>query len=134
MDAKKIIENLHRAYEILDAVPETNFSLDSYHRETSCGTIMCAYGWLSTTEFFQKQGIRLREHDSGRFDPPDGICDRLDNIFGPDAWVSLFSTKGASWYDTTWHNEKNQTDKQLALLRIKRQLQRIEPHFEIIGR
>lgn len=141
MDRELIIKNLCRAISIVEAAPEESVKLDSYKSETKCGTFFCTFGLLSQDEYFQKQGITLTEcktpddatvlHYDGSpmFAPPINTKEEfkaLDNLFGEDAFDTLFSLRGVGSLDSQVGALKaagtSMSDKDYALARLRMQL------------
>lgn len=125
MDNLKILANLEKAREIIEAIPEQRINLNTFKRTSRCGTIMCLFGWLSVNPFFKEQGLELNQ-DHGIYSPTDESWNNVNDLFGPDA-QHLFATRNSVMIDHVLcliHGDMN--DKELALRRIDHRLQGME--------
>jgi hypothetical protein len=147
-----ILTNLHKAREVIAAIPEVQFDLKEFTSEGSCGTIACTAGWLCHDPYFQgfmKLGVAydgatyetLRVKD---LSSADWLVryDLLDDHFGADAFDALFTARCDGKFDwlhplcevveDSYEPESVSatgellTDKELALWRIDQQVNRIK--------
>lgn len=144
MSNATIVSNLEALLAAVEAQPESQFDL-SYFRHDSedenvCGTLFCTVGLACTMPRFQAEGYELiatpKNYDPGKFtyhvevhgtDVRDS--DASDAAFGTGAWFSLFTPAGDGLFDTDLgykvsgdDYEGNMTDKELAILRLKKQI------------
>lgn len=147
------ITNLKKAIEIIEATPEQRIDLQRYEQQTDCGTLHCAAGELACDPHFIEQGFVLQETSEHcdikmlfcKNAPDRDAYDGSELLFGPDAWVRLFSIYGTGKLDseflpewTKWYNgeepyvseessePKEMSHKALALLRLRKQLALVE--------
>lgn len=123
-----ILENLRKAYEIVAATPEETVCLDTYRRETPCGTLFCTAGLLAQDPFFKKQGFRLVPAGKSHYlDLDDDLAARL---FGESAFGVLFESYGDGLDDEFLSEDsagdERPTHKELALLRLRKQIADVE--------
>ncbi len=119
--------NLIEAIRVVEAEPVLH--LDSFISEHACGTLYCTAGLLAIQPYFQRQGLR--------FDGNWAVTWYLDaprDLFGEDAFDRLFAASEMGVWDDDLireleaPNEDDEptnprpTDKQLALARLRRQL------------
>lgn len=107
-----IIENLELAIKTVEAQPEEQFGLESFKEETSCGTIFCTAGLLTTVEHFRNQGMLLNP-TLGGWDWPrlmtrqstrtPGLYNYewVADLFGPDAFNNLFEIRDQGEWDSS---------------------------------
>lgn len=124
-----ILENLRKAYEIVAATPEETVCLDTFRRETPCGTLFCTAGLLAQDPFFKKQGFRLLSADNSYYLNVDD--EKADRLFGESAFDVLFETYGDGLDDNEFLSEESAGDerpthKELALLRLRKQIADVE--------
>ena len=124
-----ILENLRKAYEIVAATPEETVCLDTFRRETPCGTLFCTAGLLAQDPFFKKQGFRLRPADDSYYLNVDD--EKADRLFGESAFGVLFEAYGDGDDDNEFLSEdsagdERPTHKELALLRLRKQIADVE--------
>lgn len=125
-----ILENLRKAYEIVAATPEETVCLDTFRRETPCGTLFCTAGLLAQDPFFKKQGFRLVPAGKGHYLDLDDD-DLTDRLFGESAFGVLFEAYGDGDDDNEFLSEESAGDerpthKELALLRLRKQIADVE--------
>lgn len=136
----QIQRNLIEAIRVVDAEPDNLVDLDTYERETPCGTLHCTAGLLAHQPYFQAQGLRLLKEIPGR----DHLTihnpfPTFSNLFGILAWDRLFTPRSEGVWDEELirefeaPNEDDEptqpapTDKQLALARLRKQLEELRP-------
>mgnify|MGYP001576459888 CR=1 FL=1 len=126
--------NLIEAIRLVEAEPV--LELDQYLTETTCGTLYCTAGLLAQQPYFQRQGMRLSQDEDwgGLSIGTYFLTIGHRELFGDDAFDRLFaSSKVGVWDDELIReleapNEDAEptkprpTDKQLALARLRRQL------------
>lgn len=136
MDKEKVLVNLRKARQIIEAAPENEFDLMLFKKEkVGCNTIMCTAGWLASDPFFIKQGMRLildegaREREVRYWTLETSNPMKLaSTLFGPDAFHRLFPTAFCGEWDSEIYGgwEPSMTEKDLALARIDRQILEVE--------
>lgn len=136
----KIIENLELAIAAVEATPDQAVNLAQFRNE--CGTLHCTLGLLAEMPHFQAQGLALvqkrDEWGHGYWevtidgDSLNGATKSFDQglvtRFGSAAWGNLFASSGLGHHDH-WHRshmDKPESDKQLALARLKFQLKVVQ--------
>jgi len=141
-----ILDNLHKAYKAIALVPEEELNLRHYMQPGSvqpternpCGAHYCAFGELTLVPHFQDLGFALKEwKGEGQWYPVEpanltqyeldapGHYVWLNRFFGPRAWARLFDMRGNGTLDNNLFATYGSSisDKELALARIKRQIQ-----------
>lgn len=150
--SNEIRANILRAIDLITASPDESLNLDKFKSE--CGTLHCAAGLLTTDSYFASLGMALArtgEYNSFyrlyNWNNPDFNDYRwLNDIFGKNAFDVLFCEYGNGSADpeilsdfgkyeffddgelveTDWDVvPKPLTDKQLALARMRYQLDSI---------
>lgn len=131
-----IITNLETLLSAVEAQPESLFDLSGYKQVEPCGTLFCTVGLAATMPFFQEQGVEMRPvatnanlgevfingQNAWRFNvaPP---------LFGPNAFGNLFEPADCGnlddllGYEDDGENAPNMTDKELAIARLRKQLE-----------
>lgn len=135
MSTPTIIENLNTLAAAIVAYPEKLFDLSRYRLQEDCGTLYCSAGLAASMPFFQEQGMTYDEDGQGDV-LVGGVFiaqsfNRLNEMFGPEAFDTLFSTYHSGMYDTRLiikiedSKETNDpvTHKELALERIAKQIE-----------
>lgn len=138
-----VLDNLQKLLQIVEAIPEKDmdlrfFKLDKVNAEGEiCGTLFCAVGAAACDPYFNALGLTLVGGDYGssyRFRPTmrgislsdrDEFNRQLDQIFGKDSFAEMFERRGNGIFDDLFLGENcdsKMTDKELALLRIHRQI------------
>jgi hypothetical protein len=152
-DKATILINLHKAREVIEAVPEALLDLEKFKVERkTCNTLMCVAGWLTTHPHFAEfMELRESKGDPGSFRLHATNDTRLyvgwgwlEQHFGYDAFENLFSARGDcaiddshpdayyAYGDDVDDDEEilmisgTVTDKALALWRIDQQIAKIE--------
>lgn len=133
-----IIENLTKAIEVIESVPEERLDLHAY--ASDCGTMFCTAGWLAQDPFFKAQGMAFKKMTIGRKEYVAQVVNEkyedahistdyderntwVDTMFGPAAFYRLFTARDDGSFDSDIELEhENLTDKQLAILRLDQQL------------
>lgn len=118
-----IRDNLLQAIAATEAFPERLLALHYYRKETDCGTMYCLAGLLTTVPHFAEQGLTLQRSER---DPTWTLVTegrKLNDILGYSAWFRLFAPRGAAEWDEQLLRDGTLTDKQLALARLRRQLE-----------
>lgn len=150
MNTQYILANLRKARTVIEATPENKLDLCSFKRESPCGTLACAAGWLAMSPAFDKLmtltpkdpeatthrhllvpagDIVVRYNAKGGYD-----FDWLEPHFGPAAFSHLFEARGVGYRDGNHPNAEEQegeqewefpgvSDKDLALWRIDQQIE-----------
>lgn len=131
-----IKQNLESLIVAVEAQPEEKFDLDRYKQETDCGTAFCTAGLASTMPEFQAQGLNYQKIPNTErgmvYVGTLSIWYRgvSDPMFGPDSFTRLFEPAGVGALDGLLGYDDegetpNMTDKELALARLRNQLQTI---------
>lgn len=148
MNKAQVLTNLRLAREILAAVPAKDLDLEFFVKNTHCGTLACAAGWLAMSPTFAPI-MKLLPTTNTTFVlvPPDAVKPEygengydfsfLDEHFGPTAFDVLFAPRGegerdgghpTAQIDPDEYDEDEPyafdglTDKDLALWRIDQQI------------
>lgn len=153
MNTTHILANLHKARAVLETIPGDKLDLCSFKRESPCGTLACAAGWLAMSPAFEKL-LALVDRGYGRFllvQAKTGEAqvsgnggydfDWLDEHFGPSAFVHLFEARGVGYLDGNHPDAEEQdgeqawefpgvSDKDLALWRIDQQIAFVQEQGE----
>lgn len=145
------IRNCQMALSILEAAPESRIDLQEYARETECGTLFCALGWIARVPYFRAQRIFMVIDDDHRFNKtsatywptaivggatvkPSGgeFSSKLDQMFGrgsrnQSAWSSLFDIANESQYD-----DEALSHRDMALNRFRQHIKLLEAKLSAI--
>jgi hypothetical protein len=120
-----IKHNLELAIDYMEQQNATKFNLTQYVRVTDCGTLYCTAGLLATKPEFIQQGFCSDKSGEVEFDGNMlGIGPGADALFGESSFDRLFDTyRSGVWDDELIGNQQNISDKELALMRLRKQLE-----------
>lgn len=159
MNNTTVVDNLEALLAAVEAQPETLFDLSSFRKDTSCGSNFCTAGLACTLPRFQALGFKLEvtgeryggglmytakvgglgvyQSVNGEDDYGDEEADVADFALGEGAWQNLFKMSGDGALDAelgyyyNWEsNTANMTDKELAIARLKEQIELVKGEQE----
>lgn len=59
------LERLRQTLRVAKAITPAQFNLDTYGKETKCGTVACIVGWAARDPWHRKERLNFREHSDG---------------------------------------------------------------------